>query len=88
MSVTERNKSMKTENIKARFARTHETFRSNIEKLAAAAKQDVMEIYAMWLVYVKDCDAWDQSPLVWEFTAVLGKQVGINRNELLAVITQ
>lgn len=49
------------------LTKTHPSFQSNINKIAATANETPEAVYAKWRKYSEDCRNFDQSPVMFEF---------------------
>lgn len=64
--------------LKDRFAKTHPTFQATITRIAEQSpKLQPLGVFSLWRAYSQECDAADQSPVMFEFLQWYSKQLGI-----------
>lgn len=56
-----------TQSLADRFEMRAESFKRDMNRIAAGAKLPVLDVFMLWLEYCETCQNYDQSPVMIEF---------------------
>lgn len=68
--------------LEERFAHTVPVFQLRIQRIAAVAAMQPLEVFALWREYSDYCSNCDQSALLWEFVEWYAEKLGGDRAAL------